>query len=261
MAESDLIISLDDDVEAAPDLLRRHLEAHRNHKGLAAMGVMLLPLQKRLSPWLQWEAVTLEKQYQHLRAGEWRATPRQFYTANASFTRQAAIDAGLFDPTFRRAEDIEFAYRLQDKGGSFRFLPEAIVHHDPQRTYQEWLRIPQQYGHYDAVMGRDKGRPDILMHAAWDFSRRRAPLRLLALTHVGRGRLVKVFNATAAALAHTASALAMPRVSHAAYSAIFNLQYWHGLSEGLGGRRAFWNLVEADIAKRRELRRPRTDHA
>jgi glycosyltransferase involved in cell wall biosynthesis len=243
LAESELIVSLDDDVEPAEDLLRRHLEAHEGQDRLAAMGEMLLPLQRELSPWLQWEAMALEKQYQHLRAGDWRATPRQFYTANASFKRRAAIGAGLFDPTFRRAEDIEFAYRLQDQGGSFQFLSKAIVHHDPQRSYTEWLRVPLQYGHYDVIMGRDKGRQNILTHAAWDYSRRPAALKLLAHAFVGRGRLVKAFNATAAATAYVGSALSLHRVSSSAYSAIFNLQYWHGLSEGLGGRKAFWDLV------------------
>jgi glycosyltransferase involved in cell wall biosynthesis len=245
-AKSDLIVSLDDDVMAAPDLLRQHIRAHQGKERLAAMGVMLVPPEKQLRPWLQWEAVTLDKQYQQLRRGDWGATPRQFYTANASFGRREAIYAGLFDTSFRRAEDIEFAYRLQDQGGTFQFLPNAVVHHDPNRTYTEWLRVPLQYGHYDVIMGRDKGRRSVLMHAAWDYSRRRTALKVAAHALIGRRRLVRGFNATAAAIASGASALSMPRISRAAYSAIFNLQYWQGLSEGLGSRQAFWSLTDTE---------------
>jgi len=250
LATSDLIVSLDDDVVAAPDLLRRHIEAHQGRAHLAAMGVMLLPPEKQLRPWLQWEALSLDKQYRHLKQGNWRATPRQFYTANASFGRDDALRAGLFDPRFRRAEDIEFAYRLEDHGGSFQFLPDAVVHHDPNRTYQEWLRVPLQYGHYDVVMGRE-GRRSVLRHAAWDYSRRQIALKVAARALVGRHRLVQGFNVAAAGIGSAASLIHMPRVSRAAYSAIFNLQYWQGLSEGLGGREAFWSMTNVMTQKPR----------
>jgi len=249
LATSNLVVSLDDDVMAAPDLLRHHVLAHQGREHLAAMGVMLLPPEKQLRPWLQWEAATLDKQYRHLRQGDWRATPRHFYTANASFGRDDALKAGLFDPRFRRAEDIEFAYRLEDQGGSFQFLPHAVVHHDPNRTYQEWLRVPLQYGHYDVVMGRE-GRRNVLRHAAWDYSRRQAALKVAAHALVGRHRLIHGFNVVAAGVASAASLIAMPRVSRAAYSAIFNLQYWQGLSEGLGGRKAFWSMTNAMTQRR-----------
>jgi hypothetical protein len=34
-------------------------------------------------------------------------------------------------------------------------------------------------------------------------------------------------------------------VANAAFSVIFNLRYWHGVSQALGGVPAFWSLVSA----------------
>jgi GT2 family glycosyltransferase len=243
---SNLVVSLDDDVVATPDLLQRHVEAHRGRPRLAVMGAMLLPPQKRLDPWLEWEAVALKKQYAEMEGGLWNASPRQFYTANASFDRDAAVEAGLFDPSFRRAEDVELAYRLQDEGGSFQFLPEAIVYHEPNRSYADWLRVPLLYGYYDVVMARQKGREYVLDVMANEFQDRQTALRAIAHLLVGRRRILRSFVVAASAIATGATWLQMQRVTHVAYSAIFNLEYWQGICDGLGGRNAFWGrIVEA----------------
>jgi glycosyltransferase involved in cell wall biosynthesis len=243
-ARADVILTLDDDVVATPSLIRRHLELHQSAEHYAATGVMSLPSDKRLAPWLEWEAVTLDKQYQAMIRGDWAPTPRQFYTANASFRRQDAAAAGLFDTTFRRAEDVEMAYRMQDLGVQFEFLPDAVVFHEPNRSYKNWLRVPLLYGRYDVVMWR-KGRENILRSVREEFAHYRpAPLRALARLLVGRRLLLNSFISVAGKLAAVAGAAGMGRVCRPLYSAIFNLQYWQGVSEELGGRKAFWQAMD-----------------
>jgi glycosyltransferase involved in cell wall biosynthesis len=243
-ASSDLIVCLDDDVMPAPDLLRRHLEAHEGSRPMAIMGAMILPPGKRLAPWLEWEACSLDKQYQQMISGDWHASHRQFYTANASFPRLTALEAGLFDTTFRRAEDVEFAYRLELAGAGFDFLPEAVVYHEPDRTYEQWLRVPYQYGYYDYVMTTRKGPSWTLDNAARDLQGRQPAIRAAVRLLMGRDTLFKVSVKLAGFAAVLAARAGMHGVSRAAYSAIFNVSYWQGVRDGFGSRAACLSLLK-----------------
>ncbi len=245
-ASSEVIISLDDDVTAAPDLLRRHVRAHQKAGVLCAMGAMVLPPGRHLQPWLEWEARVLEKQYEEMRKGAWHASPRQFYTANASFNRRIALSAGLFDPQFRRAEDVEFAYRMERHGSAFQFLPEAVVHHAPNRTFAEWLRVPEQYGYYDVVMSEQEGQDFVLKLAAREFHSRNTILRLCAHLLIGRAGAIRSFVSLASFIGKSAFLLNQPKVSQYAYGAIFNIKYWQGISQALGGTEPFWTLIRMD---------------
>jgi len=69
-------------------------------------------------PWVRWEQEMLMKQYKALLRKDWPATARQFYTGNASVRRSHIVAAGGFDEGFRRAEDVELAYRLDKRASS-----------------------------------------------------------------------------------------------------------------------------------------------
>ena len=251
-AAADVIITIDDDVVPATDLLRRHLALQETEKSSAAMGMMVLPPNKHLSPWLEWEAVSLDKQYRAMMRGDWVPTPRQFYTANASFRKEDAIKAGLFDTTFRRAEDVELAYRLRDIGVSFHFLPDAIVYHEPNRSYADWLRIPWLYGYYDLVMARDKGREYILGLVQREFAQRNGTLRAAGRILVGRQRLLSGVVSGASGLATASARAGLRRPSLALYSAVFNLQYWQGICEAAGEGTAFWEVIGGQKTRMRQ---------
>ncbi len=246
-AAAELIVTLDDDVVATPDLLRRHVELHEGDAKLAVIGPMALPEKKKLKPWLEWDARTLQKQYSAISRGDWSVSPRQFYTANASFMKADADDAGLFDTTFRRAEDIELAYRMKDRGVQFAFCEDAIVYHEPNRSYKNWLRIPFLYGHYDAIMWRDRGRENIMEQLRREFSQRNAILRMTAKVLIGRQRLQRAFVASAGKISTLSTALRVRRLSYLVQSAVFNLQYWQGMAETLGSRSEFWQGVDGTL--------------
>lgn len=240
-AAGDVIVTLDDDVIAAPDLLRRHLEAQAAEGDIAAFGTMAMAKGSRLSPWAAWESAMLYKQYEAMLQGRWTPTPRQFYTANASVRRNDLLAAGLFDPSFRRAEDVELAYRLHDRGLTFRFLPDAIVYHQPNRSYASWCRMAWQYGHYDIIMWRTRGRHHILPLIGHEFAHeRQRPLQVMARLLVGRKKLMSLGITAASVVALASSMVGASHLARSAYSAIFNLLYWQGACDTLGGRDAFW---------------------
>ncbi len=243
---SDLILFVDDDVVPAPDLISVHLAQHAGEPRVV-IGRMTPPEPGRQPFWAEWEQRMLERQYADMVAGRFEPCPRQFYTANASVRREDLVRAGLFDPNFKRAEDIELAYRLERLGLPFAFVSEARVLHDTPRTLAGWIRMAEQYGYYDVVLWRDKGVQYGLEMLAEDFLfARRRSLRAVARIVVGRPNLMAMVRAVAPGLAGAAAALRLRRVSMAGCSALFNLLYWDAFCRELGGRRRFWETLESE---------------
>jgi GT2 family glycosyltransferase len=191
---------------------------------------MLPPSDWPRPAWVRWEEEKLERQYQAMLEGKHACTARQFYTANASLPRTSFLEAGGFDPVFARAEDVELGYRLRERGARFVFDPHAAVRHFASRSFAAWRRTPYQYGRYDVIMDRDKHH-GTLRTAAGDFHRRHW-LALLARLAVGRPRWSIAPSSPEPERACGRSDRRSSSAS-AALSGIFNLLYWHGVSDEL----------------------------
>lgn len=244
-ARGDIILFLDDDIVPDTGLVAAHLRVHEQDPTAVAMGTMLPPRDVCLQPWVDWEEEQLLQQYSAMLRGTWKPTPRQFYTGNASVARAAVLAAGAFDEHFKRAEDIELAYRMGDQGATFYFLPEAQGWHYAQRSFKSWLTIPNAYGHADVLMARQGGRPSILVAAGEEFHYRHAVVRALGRFAVGRPKRYTAIIALCSAAAHTLTMFATDLGYAAAsyfFSIIFNLSYWQGICEDLGPE-AFWALI------------------
>lgn len=238
VADGEVVLFLDDDVQPAEGVISRHLAVHATWDRTVVMGPMLPPSGKRLAPWLDWEARTLQKQYDAMCAGVYAPTPRQFYTANASVRRADALAVGGFNESFRRAEDVEFAYRMRDAGLRFVFLPDAAVWHEPDRSLEAWLRVPYEYGRCDVMMARDLGRAHVLEQAYREEPRRHQLSRRLAWTCVGHPRRLRSARWALQNVARWGMPVRVRPLQLFACSAAFNLQYWQGIADetGLGTR-------------------------
>lgn len=242
-AAGEVLVFLDDDVVPTPGLIRRHLAVHAGDPAAVTIGPMLAPPGRRLAPWLVWEAATLQKQYDAMQAGRFAPTPRQFYTANASVRRAHVLAAGGFNETFTRAEDVELAFRLADRGLRFYFLPDAAVLHEPDRTLAAWLRVPYEYGRHDVRMAWECDRPYLLPLALRELGHRHPLNRLLPRWCAGRRRLSQVVVSTLA-FALRAGPRPAARWQLALCSALFNLQYWRGVADAAGLGAGFWRRLE-----------------
>jgi hypothetical protein len=193
---------------------------------------------------VRWEEEKLQSQYDAMLAGEWGATERQFYTANSSLSRALFAAAGGFDTTFKRAEDVELGYRLRKLGARFIFNPSADVLHYASRSFTAWCRTPYQYGRYDVIMSREKGH-EALPRALSEFRGRHPLNRALSRAVTGRRWLVDpVVTLLRIAVGATTLVGASGGASRA-LSGIFNVLYWQGVCDELGGRDALWHSVAA----------------
>jgi GT2 family glycosyltransferase len=229
-ARGDVILFLDDDVLPLPGLIERHLAVHRIDPDAVVIGPMLPPSGGGMPAWLRWEAATVQKQYDAIARGDYEPTPRQFYTANASVRRIHALAVGGFDEAFKRAEDVEFAYRLSDRRLRFSFLPEAAVIHAPIRSWEGWLDMAYQYGRHAVIFERDRGRNQLqLAYQEW---RQRHPLnRLLARACVGHPARWKILGWICAAAFRRERGRRWERLLMGLCSAAFSIRYWQGVAD------------------------------
>jgi glycosyltransferase involved in cell wall biosynthesis len=245
-ARGEIVVFLDDDVVPVADLLARHVAAHSGNT--VVIGPMSPPPDDFARPaWVRWEEDMLQVQYRALAAGDYPCTPRQFYTANASVPRALFVEAGGFDATYKRAEDIELAFSFREMGARFVFEPQAEILHYAERSFASWRRTPYQYGKYDVVMHRTR-RHDTLHHAMWAFHRRHPLNRALARLCVGRPRLLEATVAAFRGVVAVSDRLNAYRPAAFALSAMFNLLYWQGVCDEIGTPDLLWRSVAARLA-------------
>ena len=135
LAQGDLILFLDDDVEAAPDLLETHLRFHDAAAdpldGL--LGRVDWHTSLDITPFMRWlDRSGLQFSYDTwMLPGPIDPPYGAFYTANLSMSRSLFNEVDGFDERFPYPayEDIELAWRLAAQGFRLEYRPEAQVFH------------------------------------------------------------------------------------------------------------------------------------
>jgi GT2 family glycosyltransferase len=234
-AISEYVLFIDDDVVAAPQLLSEHMCYHRDNAQVVVIGPMLTPSDHRMAPWVFWEQQMLMKQYRAMLNGVYHATARQFYTGNTSLRREHLVAAGGFDERFRRAEDVELAYRLERRGIEFLFNPDAIGYHYANRSFRSWIDIPYVYGRNDVMFARES-QEWLLPTVQEEFTTRNVLTRALVHACIDRPWVTQLVLEGLQYLGIVSHHIGARAVAQAIYSAIFNLRYYQGLADELGGK-------------------------
>lgn len=141
-ARAPLLLFLDDDMEAAPELLAEHLAAQRAQPGLVlgGFGTPLPPgaplVARAVADW--WAAEQAARE----RPGH-RLTFRDCWSGNVSVPAARFHDAGGFDERFgvrASGTDLELGARLLAGGVPVRFVPAARAVHRERATYRAMRR-------------------------------------------------------------------------------------------------------------------------
>jgi GT2 family glycosyltransferase len=170
----------------------------------------------------------LMKQYSAMLNGDWAASARQFYTGNASLRRSRILAAGGFDEDFRRAEDVELAYRLASDGLEFVFNIKAAGMHFADRSYGAWLDMAYSYGRNDVVFARDRKQEWLLPTIHREFMERHILIRSLVRLCRKRPQLIRISCSLLKLAADIATLVRASVLEGKAYSGLFNLQYYNG---------------------------------
>jgi GT2 family glycosyltransferase len=74
---------------------------------------------------------------------------------NMAFYKWALEEVGGFDPVFRRAgDDVDFCWRVQQRGYRIGFSPAGFVWHYRRSTVRDYLKQQQGYGEAEALLIR-----------------------------------------------------------------------------------------------------------
>ena len=229
-ADGEFILFIDDDVVPEPQILQEHARSHGEaNRDVVVLGPLLNPTAFKMSPWVRWEQETLMRQYRALQRGDWPATARQFYTGNASLRRSHILSVGGFDEGFRRAEDVELAYRLADRGLNFLFNMQAVGLHFAERSFQAWLDAAYMYGRNDVIFARDRNQKWLLPLVRREFRERNHLVQLLIRLCGGRARISRIVSPALKFIADTATLFRAGYIEQRVYSGLFSLQYYNGL--------------------------------
>jgi GT2 family glycosyltransferase len=244
-AAGEYIVFVDDDVVPEPQLLEEHARSHHEAgRDVVVLGPLLTPEGFEMSPWVRWEQEMLMKQYKAMLRGDWQASARQFYTGNASLRRSHIMAAGGFDENFRRAEDVELAYRLANNGLEFVFNIRAAGMHFADRSFRAWLDAAYTYGRNDVIFARDRNQEWLLPTIRREFKERHYLIRSLVRVCSGRSRLTRIASTALKFAADAATFLRAGVLEQQAYSGLFNLQYYYGFLRELNNDPFLFKDVE-----------------
>jgi glycosyltransferase involved in cell wall biosynthesis len=155
LAKGKFVVFIGDDTVPEPRFLAEHARVHREASDdplLACLGYTGWPRGERVTAFMDYiNDYGLQFGYKLIRDGE--VVPYNFfYTSNISIDREL-LAAHPFDTTFPSAawEDIELAYRLNEKGLKIRYNARAVTRHYHPMNVDSFARRQYTVGKSGAI--------------------------------------------------------------------------------------------------------------
>ena len=136
-ATGNVVILLDDDMEATPEFLAAHAQAHAGAGRRAVVGAAPIVVSPASPPFVRYMADGFRKRLARLGQPGYRVSFRDTYTGNFSAPREVLLAVGAFDEAFRvyGHEDYELALRLQGAGVELTYGAEALAYQHYEKTF------------------------------------------------------------------------------------------------------------------------------
>jgi GT2 family glycosyltransferase len=145
-AAGDVVVLLDDDMEASPEFLAAHARAHaRAHEGAAeraVVGAAPIVAGPGAPAFVRYMARGFAARLERLGKPGYRLHFRDTYTGNFSVRRGVLLQVGGFDNAFRTYghEDYELALRLQGAGVELVYDSDALAYQHYEKTFEGFAR-------------------------------------------------------------------------------------------------------------------------
>ncbi len=141
-ARGDIVVLLDDDMEASPGFLTAHARAHEGSALRAVVGAAPIVVAEDSPPFVRYMANGFRARLERLGRSGYRLAFRDAYTGNFSAPREVLLEVGSFDEAFRvyGHEDYELALRLERAGVELVFSAEAIAQQHYEKTFAGFAR-------------------------------------------------------------------------------------------------------------------------
>jgi GT2 family glycosyltransferase len=141
-ATAPVVVLLDDDMEASPELLSAHARAHEETGERAVVGAAPIVVSSNSPPFVRYMANGFRSRLDRMGQPGYRLRFRDTYTGNFSARRDVLLAVGGFDEAFRvyGHEDYELALRLQAGGVELAYCADALAHQHYEKTFAAFAR-------------------------------------------------------------------------------------------------------------------------
>ncbi|HWD63602.1 MAG TPA: glycosyltransferase [Solirubrobacteraceae bacterium] len=132
LAEGNLVVMLDDDMQVVPQFLERHRSHHPPGSRRCVMGAVPVRISEASPRAARHIATNFDAHMKRLAEPGHVYVPRDFYSGNASVFINVIAEVGWFDERFDAYgnEDVELGVRLRLAGVEFGFAADAVAHQD-----------------------------------------------------------------------------------------------------------------------------------
>jgi len=146
-ASAEVVLFIDDDIFAEPDLIEVHLKHQNASPGAAIIGGVAAPWDDASDPFLRYL-----RDKRILNPYSIKCGPMDFsyyHTGNVSTPRKMLLDVGGFNEEFSvyGMEDIELGYRLEKIGCQMVSGTDAKALHQYTPTYRQFIERCEQAGY------------------------------------------------------------------------------------------------------------------
>ncbi len=147
VAKGDLIVFIDDDVQAEPELLRAHIECQRRNPGASVIGAVTIPWGDTKEPFFRY--LRDHRILNPYTPSKGPIDYSYYHTCNVSTPANVLLKVGGFNEAFQiyGMEDIELGYRLERAGSQMIFAREAKAIHYRFPEYQDFIERCEQAGY------------------------------------------------------------------------------------------------------------------
>ena len=129
---------LDDDIMAETQLVAEHLRLHRQQENVVGIGQITIKIAR--PDWFtQRFAKGWYEHYRQLNQAMRQPSWPDGYGGNISVSHASFMAVGGFATDIRRSHDIEFTYRLGQRGLRFVYLSQAIAQQDEHKRSRELI--------------------------------------------------------------------------------------------------------------------------
>lgn len=155
-ASGEILLFLDDDMEADPKLVEAHLRAHGHYGDQVVLGHFpMQPPEPEDDAFTKSARLWWADEFAARSGPGYRFTFKDLCTGNVSMPRELFERIGGFDEAVDQrcaGEDYEIGYRLIQSGAKFQYVPEASSIHHTRTPLPVRIRRAQQEGFGQSVM-------------------------------------------------------------------------------------------------------------
>jgi glycosyltransferase involved in cell wall biosynthesis len=244
-ATAPLLLFLDDDMEAQPELIAAHLAAHAAQPGGVALG--FYPVAARSAPIDLFEISSnqwWDESFVARAQPAYRFTFRDLCTGNVSLPRGLFEELGGFDERFhgKSGEDYELGFRLIERRVRFQFVQAAAtLHHDLPTVERSFVRASAD-GRGHLLMTQQHPELYHALPLSWPIEG--AITRTLWRLLWEQRWLAELLARLLRIPLNIASALKLRRTWQRIYGCLHSYAYWRGVRAELGSRAALRRLIQ-----------------